>query len=225
MIALNGVSKSYSHQSKVLDHIDLEVEKGSFLYLLGGSGAGKTSLLRLLATEEVPTEGCVSLFGYDLSRIPKGTLQNIRRSVGYIPQKPQLIPDLTVWDHVVLSLKLGGAQVQRDATSRASQVIEALDLIHKKEKKIRELSGGETQRVAVASALVRAPELILADEPTGAQDREHTWSLMELFVKTHLKGATVVIATHDRDIVRRVRKRCLLLKEGKLTVSDSLCIY
>ncbi|MCM2324282.1 MAG: ATP-binding cassette domain-containing protein, partial [Oligoflexia bacterium] len=219
-------TKSYFGQVRVLDEISLELKKGDFLYVVGGSGAGKSSLLRLLATEEGPTSGTLSLFGYALNSVSPATLRSIRQLLGYVPQDTRLIPDLTVADNVALSLNLAGRRVLSTATrSQIDELLERLGLAQKRNKLASSISGGEAQRVAVARALIRQPELIIADEPTGAQDRDFTWSLMDLFLKANLGGATVVVATHDREIVRRVRKRCATLKGGRLAIEEALCYY
>lgn len=226
MVTLKGVSKWYDGHHKVLDQVDLQIEKGEFLYLVGGSGAGKSSLLRLLTTEERPSSGTISLFGYDLSQISSHTLKVMRRSIGTIPQGVKLIPDLTVSENIFLSLKLcGRMRNSANAGRQIDELLEKLGLIEKRNALASELSGGEAQRVAVARALIRQPELIVADEPTGAQDREHTWALMDLFVKTHSRGCAVVLATHDREIVRRVRKKCAVLKGGHISLPEGLCFY
>ncbi len=226
MVRLTGVSKWYMNQSRVLDHVSLELKQGDFLYVIGGSGAGKSSLLRMIATEEFPSAGSVSLFGYDLTTVSPTTLKAIRQALGYVPQNIRLIPDLTVYDNVALSVSLAGRRVLRaDAKSKIADLLERLGLAAKKDKLAGTLSGGEAQRVAVARALVRSPELIVADEPTGAQDRDFTWVLMDLLLKANIGGATVMVATHDQDIVRRVRKRCAILKAGRLNVEEGACFY
>ena len=194
--------------------------------MVGGSGAGKSSLLRLLATEEAVTRGTLSLFGYDLATASPTTLRAIRQSLGYIPQNIRLIPDLTVYDNIALSLSLAGRRaMSAEARIKLNELMERLGLVASRDKLAGALSGGEAQRVAVARALVRSPQLIIADEPTGAQDWDNTWSLMDLFLKANLTGTTVVVATHDREIVRRVRKRCAVLKNGRIEVEEALCIY
>ena len=226
MVVLSDVSKWYLGQTRILDHINLELKKGDFLYVVGGSGAGKSSLLRLITTEEVPSQGQISLFGYNLATASPSTLRAIRQSLGYIPQDVRLIRDLTVFDNVALSLSLAGQRVlSAQSKAKISELLNRLGLEPKRDKLAATLSGGEAQRVAVARALVRSPELIVADEPTGAQDRDYTWSLMDLFLKANIKGSTVVVATHDREIVRRVRKRCAVLKGGHVSIEEALCIY
>ena len=229
MISLSGVTKSYFGDQKVLDQVNLELKKGDFIYVVGGTGAGKSSLLRLLATEELATTGKVALFGYDVARASSSTLRAIRRSLGYVPQGVRLIPDLTVMDNVALSISLAGRRViPAQGRAKMGELLERLGLADKRNKLAQDLSGGEAQRVAVARALVRNPELIIADEPTGAQDRDFTWSLMDLFLKANVTGTTVVVATHDREIVRRVRKRCAILKDGRMMLEEggvASCFY
>lgn len=226
MIKLAEVTKDYPGQSKVLDKIELELNRGDFVYVLGGTGAGKSTLLRLMATEESPTCGVISLFGYDLGRISPGALRAIRQSLGYIPQNIRLIPDFTVRENISLSLSLAGRRARgAGSANRVDELLERVGLKGKADKLAWTLSGGEAQRVAVARALVRSPELIIADEPTGAQDRNQTWGLMELLVKMNLSGSTVVVATHDQEIIRRVRNRCLILKNGNVHREDFACTY
>lgn len=224
MVSLKLISKSYFGQNRVLEQINLEMKQGDFLYVIGGSGAGKSSLLRMLATEESPSEGIISLFGYHLGSASPATLRAIRQSIGYVPQDVRLISDLSVMDNVSLSVALGGnraqVQVKGEVRDRIHEILEKLGLIDKKDKAASGLSGGEAQRVALARALVRNPELIIADEPTGAQDRDYTYAIMDLLLKANLGGATVIVATHDREIVRRVRKRCAILRGGKIEVED-----
>jgi cell division transport system ATP-binding protein len=226
MIALSDVSKWYHGKNKILEGIQLTLKKGEFLYLVGGSGAGKSTLLRLIASEETPSVGNVSLFGYDLAKASSTTLQAIRRLIGYIPQNIRLIQDLTVLENVSLSLSLAGYRVlSKESKSKISELLHRLSLEDKRDRLASTLSGGEAQRVAVARALVRSPEIIVADEPTGAQDKDHRWLLMDLFLKSNQMGATVVLATHDRELVRRVRKKCALLRGGQVVIEEALCIY
>lgn len=203
MIQLRDVSKGYYGHSQVLEGLNVDLERGDFLYVVGGSGAGKSTFLRMLATEELPTKGNLNLFGFPMDRMNSSTLRAIRQSIGYIPQDVRLIPDLTLAENLELSLKLAGKRARSfDFKKRTAEILGVLGLSAKKETLCRELSGGEAQRVAVARALIRSPELIIADEPTGSQDRDFTWSLMDLFVRENAKGATVIIATHDMEIVR-----------------------
>jgi cell division transport system ATP-binding protein len=220
MIQLQSVSKSYFGEEQVLNQVSMEIKKGEFLYVLGGSGAGKSSLLRMLATEEAPTQGQLNLFGYDLNQMTPDALRVVRQSIGYIPQEVRLIPDLSVMDNIALSILTAGRLSRMsvaDSRLKVQDLLDRMGLGSLRHKRAALLSGGEAQRVAMVRALARSPELIVADEPTGAQDRDFTWSMMELFFRANAQGATVVIATHDREIVRRIRKRCAILKNGQLS--------
>jgi cell division transport system ATP-binding protein len=226
MISLNAITKVYdgSHQ-KVLDGVSLDLNRGEFLYIVGGTGAGKTSLLKVIATDDSPNLGTVSLFGYDLGRISPSTLRTIRQAIGYVPQNIRLIGDLTVFENVELAASLTrGRLPSRQLKEKVVEVLQQVELFHLKDKLASKISGGEAQRVAIARALVRSPELIVADEPTGAQDRDQTWSLMDLFVKANLRGTTVVVATHDREMVRRIKKKCAIIQQGKVNWDGVPCI-
>jgi cell division transport system ATP-binding protein len=168
----------------------------------------------------------ISLFGFNLALANSATLRAIRRSLGYVPQDVRLIPDLSVFDNVALSLSLASRRsLAADARKNIFETLERLGLAQKHELPASALSGGEAQRVAMARALVRNPELIIADEPTGAQDRDSTWAMMDLLLRANAGGATVVVATHDREIVRRVRRRCAILRGGRIAIEEPLCIY
>jgi cell division transport system ATP-binding protein len=224
MIQLQTLSKGYAERKKVLDQISLDVKKGDFLYVLGGTGAGKSTLLRLVATEDRPTGGKLSLFGYDVERANSATLQAIRRSIGYIPQSIRLIPDFSVFENVALGVSLAGSRVVRaEVRSKIYELLDRLQLISLRDTPASRLSGGEAQRVAIARALARAPELLIADEPTGAQDFQNTWNAMDLLHRANISGTTLLIATHDREIVRKLRKRCAILSHGKMMIEEALC--
>jgi len=224
MIQLQMLSKGYSERKKVLDQISLEMKKGEFVYVLGGTGAGKSTLLRMLATEEVPTSGKLSIFGYDLANVNASTLQAIRRSIGYVPQNVRLISDFTVFENVALGVSLAGARVVRtEVRSKIYELLDRLSLMNLRDVPASKLSGGEAQRVAIARALARGPELLIADEPTGAQDFQNTWNVMDLLQRSNISGTTMVLATHDREIVRKLRKRCAILSHGKIMIEEALC--
>lgn len=224
MIQLQMLSKGYSERKKVLDQISLEMKKGEFVYVLGGTGAGKSTLLRMLATEEVPSSGKLSIFGYDLANVNGSTLQAIRRSIGYVPQNVRLISDFTVFENVALGVSLAGARVLRtEVRSKIYELLDRLSLMNLRDVPASKLSGGEAQRVAIARALARGPELLIADEPTGAQDFQNTWNVMDLLQRSNISGTTMVLATHDREIVRKLRKRCAILSHGKIMIEEALC--
>jgi cell division transport system ATP-binding protein len=226
MIRLTQVFKSY--QSPVLENVQFTLNRGEFVYLVGDSGAGKTTFLKMLYGEEKPQRGSIEVLGEDLTTISPDKLQLLRRKVGVIFQDLKLIEDLSTYDNVALGLEFSeksggfwGTNTYRQKIEQALGLVGAQKL---EKKKVKLLSGGERQRVAAARAIVRQPELILADEPTGSLDRDLTWSLMDLFQKLHLRGTTVLVATHDREIVRRVRRKSWILKSGKLISEDGLCM-
>lgn len=224
MIQLQALSKSYSERKNVLDQISLDLNKGDFLYVLGGTGAGKSTLLRMLATEEAPSAGVLSLFGYDVMRANSSTLQAIRRSIGYVPQNIRLISDFTVFENVALGVTLAGTRVARaDTRAKIYELLDRLQLMNLRDTLGAKLSGGEAQRVAIARALARGPELLIVDEPTGAQDFQNTWNVMDLLHRSNISGTTLVLATHDREIVRKLRKRCAILSHGKIMIEEALC--
>src|SRR5947209_801813 len=189
MVTLTGVSKWYTSSARVLDQINLDLKKGDFLYVVGGTGAGKSSLLRLLATEEAPSQGGISLFGYNLASVSPSTLRAIRQALGYVPQDTRLIQDLTVFDNIALSLSLAGRKsLSAQSKQKIGELLELLGLAAKRDKLASAISGGKAQRVAIARALVRQPELLIPDEPTGAQDKDFTWLIMDTFLKANLTG-------------------------------------
>lgn len=222
LISLQGVSKHF--KNAIFENVNLKISKGEFVYLVGDSGAGKTTLLKLLYGEEKPSIGQVQVFGQDVWKADSAMLQAIRRKIGVIFQDLKLIEDLSVYDNVALSLET--SELSRADRKRAlDETLALVGLAKHASKKVGLLSGGEKQRVAAARALVRKPEILIADEPTGSLDREHTWSLMDLFQKIHLRGTTVLLATHDREIVRKVRRRSFVLKAGKLMVEEGICLF
>lgn len=227
MITLTGISKAYSAGGQIiLENVNLKINRGDFLYVVGDSGAGKTTLLKMLYGEEKPNRGAIEFNGQDITKMDAFKLQNLRRKMGVIFQDLRLIDELTSYDNVALALESvkveTGVQNMKRAIQDALMVVGATAFAH---KKVKTLSGGERQRVAAARAVVRQPEILIADEPTGGLDRDQTWNLMDLFQKLNLRGTTVLIATHDREIVRRVRRRSCVLKSGKLMVEDGICMF
>jgi cell division transport system ATP-binding protein len=219
LIKVESLSKSYVQGETVWKNVSFDLSRGDFLYILGGSGAGKSSLLRALASFESPTEGRVVCQGVDLQAAGSSDLERIRQKISFIPQNLGLIMDLTVQDHLEMSRMAVRVQDRADETVLKNH-IQLMGLKDKLHKKVGTLSGGERQRVAILRALAKKAELLIADEPTGAQDFEMTWKLMDLFVKLNLAGTAVILATHDLEMVRRLRKRCAILKDGNFKVED-----
>jgi cell division transport system ATP-binding protein len=232
MIQLTGVSKIFGggNGRPVLDNISFRVHRGEFLYLVGDSGAGKTTLLRMISGDEIPTRGSIHVMGHDLKKVTGAQMSALRQKSGIIFQDLRLIDDLSVEDNVAFSKTLSTQAGRPNSLSAAwkqevRKHCELVGLTGLLRTAVSKLSGGERQRVAAACALARNPELLIADEPTGSLDRDHAWTLMDCFQKLNMRGTTVILATHDREIMRRVRRRSLVLKNGKLQVEDGLCMF
>ena len=215
MIETSHLSKMYGRGIYALRDVSLVVEKGEFVFLTGPSGAGKSTLLRLLLRQELATEGTVKVAGRDLAKLTPGQAQSYRRAVGFVFQDFKLIPSKTVLDNVGLVPRvLGATSVQQQR--RTFQVLKWLGLQHRMNASPLELSGGEQQRVAIARALVNEPALILADEPTGNLDPDLSLEIMNLFRDINARGTTVLVATHNRELMRHVGRRCITLDHGHL---------
>jgi cell division transport system ATP-binding protein len=219
LLKVENLSKTYAPGEVVWQNVNFDLMSGDFLYILGGSGAGKSSLLRAIASFERPTDGKVSTYGIDLQNSSRSDLERVRKKIAFIPQNLGLIPDLTIRDHIEMS-QISLSQAERTDDSVMTNYLGLLNLKNKFHQRISRLSGGERQRVAILRALSKKADLLIADEPTGAQDFEMTWKLMDLFVKLNLQGTAVLIATHDLEMVRRLRKRCAILKDGGFKVED-----
>jgi cell division transport system ATP-binding protein len=205
----------YGRGIYALRDVSLVVEKGEFVFLTGPSGAGKSTLLRLLLRQELATEGSVKVAGRDLAKLTPSQAQSYRRAVGFVFQDFKLIPSKSVLDNVGLVPRvLGATSVQQQR--RTFQVLKWLGLQHRMNAYPLELSGGEQQRVAIARALVNEPALILADEPTGNLDPDLSLEIMNLFRDINARGTTVLVATHNRELMRHVGRRCITLDHGRL---------
>ena len=215
MIETYHLSKFYRRGVYALRDLSLKIDKGEFLFLAGPSGAGKSTLLRLLLREELPSEGDLSVAGRKLSELRKSQVQSYRRSVGFVFQDFRLIPRFTVFQNVSFVMRVLGlpVAVQQRKTFR---VLKWVGLQHRMNAYPEELSGGEQQRVAIARALVNDPQLVLADEPTGNLDPDLSLEIMNLLREINGRGTTVVVATHDRELIRRVGRRSVTLEQGRV---------
>jgi cell division transport system ATP-binding protein len=214
VIEANGVSKTYGRGVYALKDLSLRVDKGEFVFLTGPSGAGKSTLLRLLLRQDVPTEGELVVGGRNLATLTPRQVQAYRRSVGFVFQDFKLLPTKTVLENVALvprALGMPSTQQQR----RTFQVLKWVGLQHRMSAFPLELSGGEQQRIAIARSLVNDPLIILADEPTGNLDPDLSLEIMNLFREINARGTTVMVATHDRELIRRVGRRALTLDHGR----------
>lgn len=215
MIEAYHLSKTYARGVYALRDLSLRVEKGDFVFLTGPSGAGKSTLLRLLLRQDVPSEGQLMVGGRNLSTLTPRQVQSYRRSLGFVFQDFKLLPAKTVLENVSFVPRvLGMAESQQQR--RTFQVLKWVGLQHRMNAYPLELSGGEQQRIAIARALVNDPAIILADEPTGNLDPDLSLEIMNLFREINARGTTVLVATHDRELIRRVGRRAVTLDHGNI---------
>ena len=215
MIEARQVSKLYGRGVYALRDLSLRVDKGEFVFLTGPSGAGKSTLLRLLLRRDVPTDGHLVVGGRDLATLTTGEVQAYRRSLGFVFQDFKLLPRKTVIENVALVPRVLGVPISQQQR-KTFQVLKWVGLQHRMNAYPQELSGGEQQRIAIARALVNDPVIILADEPTGNLDPDLSLEIMNLLREVNARGTTVVVATHDRELIRRVGRRALTLEHGRI---------
>ena len=218
MIQTYHVYKQYSRESAALSDITLKVDKGEFAFLTGPSGAGKTTFLKLIFREESPTQGQILVNGRNVSAIPESKIPFLRRSIGVVFQDFKLLRRKTVFENVAFVLRVMGVP-KTERKRRAFKILKQVGLNHKMHAFPLQLSGGEQQRVAVARALINEPVLLLADEPTGNLDPELAYEIMQLFREINNRGTTVLVATHDRELITRLGKRVILLEDGRVRES------
>jgi len=216
LVSLRNVGLRYGSGTEVLSDLDLELETGSFHFLTGRSGAGKSSLLSLLQLARRPSRGLMTLFQTDINEAPDRSLPRLRRMVGSVYQDFRLLEHLTVSENVALPLRLGGRLPADEIDTYVAEMLRWVGLADRSEARPTTLSGGEKQRVAIARAVIGGPKLLLADEPTGNVDREMGERLMGLFVRLNQQGTTVLIATHDPTLPERFRFPVLNLDKGQL---------
>jgi cell division transport system ATP-binding protein len=215
MIEAHNISKMYGRGVYALRDLSLRVDKGDFVFLTGPSGAGKSTLLRLLLRQDVPTEGQLIVGGRDLATLTSNQVQSYRRSLGFVFQDFKLLPAKTVLENVAFVPRVLGIPLTQQQR-RTFQVLKWVGLQHRMNAFPQELSGGEQQRIAIARALVNDPLVILADEPTGNLDPDLSLEIMNLFREINARGTTVIVATHDRELIRRVGRRALTLDHGRI---------
>ena len=224
MISLRGVSLVYPNGVRALDNVDLEIEKGAFVFLVGHSGTGKSSLLRVMYREMRPTHGEVTVDGIRVDRLRRSRIPALRRHLGVVFQDFKLLTDKTVWENVAFAMQVTGAKT-RDVMRQVPRALDMVGLSHKSRMFPGELSGGEQQRTAIARALVNNPKILLCDEPTGNLDPSNTTEIMELLLRINLKGTTVVVATHNQAVVDRMRRRVVRLEEGRVVTDEERGYY
>jgi cell division transport system ATP-binding protein len=218
MIQLFHVTKYYDRRTALLD-ISLQVEKGEFVLLMGPSGAGKTTLLKLLFCAEFPEEGQILVQNRNVARLRPADVPSLRRNMGLVFQEFRLLPKKTVFENVALPLVVQGTSAM-DIRRKVFDALKAVGIEHKKDQYPASLSAGEQQRVCIARAIVNGPIILLADEPTGNMDAELSREIMDLFKQINARGTTVLIATHNRQVMEQVNQRVVMLNQG-IVVSDS----
>ena len=218
MIKLEHISKAYSAGIPALNDINLEIEEGEFVFVVGDSGSGKSTLIKLLLKELEPTEGMITINGKKLHTIGHRQVPRFRRNIGVVFQDFRLLKDRNVYDNVAFAQRVIGASV-RESRKKVPQMLSMVGLAAKYKSFPKQLSGGEQQRVAIARALVNRPKILLADEPTGNLDSNNAWEIMKLLEEINERGTTVVVVTHNIEIVKIMNKRVITIKKG-VVISD-----
>jgi len=217
MILLDRVTKTYGKvATPALDRISVHVEPREFVIVVGQSGAGKTTLLRLLTREEKPTSGKIIVGGIDYDKLRDRDIPLLRRKIGVVFQDFKLLPNRTVFENVAFALEIVGA-TNHEIKATVPKVLEIVNLRGKEKRLPMELSGGERQRVAIARAIVRQPKILIADEPTGNLDPKHAWDVIKVLEKINHYGTTVLLTTHNQEIVNKLKRRVVTLAHGQVS--------
>ena len=219
MIRLENVSKTYSEGVPALDKVNIHIKEGEFVFIVGDSGSGKSTLIRLLLKELEPTEGTIYINNQALGLIKHKQVPKFRRQIGVVFQDFRLLKDRNVYDNVGFALRVVG-ESSRTIRRKVPQMLSMVGLAAKYRSYPKQISGGEQQRVAIARALVNAPKILLADEPTGNLDNNNAWEIMKLLEEINARGTTVVVVTHNLDIVHWMKKRVITIEQG-IVVSDA----
>ena len=224
MITLRNVSKSYGKGQPAIDHMDLQIDKGEFVFVVGNSGSGKSTLIKLLLKELEPTEGTIEVNGQILNKLKRRKVPKYRRGVGVVFQDFRLLKDRTVYENVAFAQRVI-ERPNRVIKKRVPEVLTLVGLAEKYKSYPRELSGGEQQRVALARALVNRPDILLADEPTGNLDPKTSFEIMKLLEEINERGTTVLVVTHNREIVNAFKKRVIAMKKGVIVSDEQEGVY
>ena len=220
MIHMKDIMKTYENGAVALDHVSVDINKGEFVFLVGSSGAGKSTFMKLLFREVVPDSGILTVNGRDVIRMAKSDVPYLRRGLGVIFQDYRLLPDKTVYENIAFAMQVIEAprrMIQRSVNS----VLDIVGLRDKYRCFPNQLSGGEQQRVAIARAIVNNPAIVIADEPTGNLDPETSWGIMDIFQRINSSGTTIVMATHDKTIVDAMQRRVIAIENGRIVRDES----
>ncbi len=224
IITLENVSKTYSTGAPALNGVTLHINRGEFVFIVGDSGSGKSTLIKLLLRELKATSGTVRVMGADLSRLPHRKIPKFRRNLGIVFQDFRLLKDRNVYENVAFAQRIietPAKEIRRNVPS----ILATVGLAGKYKAKPKQLSGGEQQRVALARALVNKPSILLADEPTGNLDPKNSWEIMQLLEEINEAGTTVVVVTHNREIVNAMQKRVITMKKGVVVSDEEMGVY
>ena len=221
MIDFKNVSKVYDNGTKALQNINIHIDKGEFVFVVGASGAGKSTFIKLMMREEVPSSGTITVNGIDLGSLKKSKIPYFRRNMGIVFQDFRLIPNMTVYDNIAFAMRVVGAK-EKDIKDRIKYLLNLVKLSAKSECKPNELSGGEQQRVALARALANNANIIIADEPTGNVDPQMSYEIVELLTRLNDTGTTVIMVTHAHDLVEKFDKRIIMLDGGNVVVDGNV---
>ncbi|MFD2171992.1 cell division ATP-binding protein FtsE [Tumebacillus lipolyticus] len=224
MIEMHDVWKQYPNGSAALQGVSVRIDKGEFVYVVGPSGAGKSTFIKLMYREERPTKGSIFVNGFNIERLKERKIPLMRRQIGVVFQDFKLLPNLTVYENVAFALEVIEAP-KRKIKNRVAEVLNLVSLTEKSDALPGQLSGGQQQRVSIARALVNSPAVIIADEPTGNLDPETSWEIMDLFEEINRRGTTIVMATHNKEIVNTMKKRVLAIENGQIVRDQKRGVY
>lgn len=224
MIQMKDISKTYENGTIALERVNVEIGKGEFVFIVGASGAGKSTFIRLLFREVLPSSGELIVNGHDVVNMDNSEVPYLRRGLGVVFQDYRLLPDKTVAENVAFAMQVIEAPRRRMQHS-VNAVLDIVGLRDKYKDFPSQLSGGEQQRVAIARAIVNNPALVIADEPTGNLDPETSWEIMDIFKRINASGTTIVMATHDKHIVDTMRKRVIAIEGGKIVRDEAQGVY
>ncbi|MBM7585919.1 cell division transport system ATP-binding protein [Bacillus pakistanensis] len=220
MIEMQEVYKQYPNGIMAANGFNIHIKQGEFVYVVGPSGAGKSTFIKMMYREEKPTKGSIMVNGIDLAKLKRSRVPYLRRNIGVVFQDFKLLPSLTVYENIAFALEVIEEQ-PKNIKKRVMEVLDLVGLKHKARMLPNELSGGEQQRVSLARSIVNTPKVVIADEPTGNLDPETSWEIMNIFEEINTRGTTVVMATHNREIVNTIKHRVIAIENGRI-VRDEL---
>jgi cell division transport system ATP-binding protein len=215
MIEMQEVYKKYPNGVTAINGLDVQIKQGEFVYVVGPSGAGKSTFIKMMYREEAPTSGTITMNGVNLAKLKMKKVPLFRRNLGVVFQDFKLLPTLTVFENIAFALEVIEAQ-PKYIKKRVMEVLDLVNLKHKARMHPTELSGGEQQRVSIARSIVNSPKIVIADEPTGNLDPETSWEIMNIFEEINTRGTTIVMATHNKEIVNTIKHRVIAIESGKI---------